>query len=68
VVEGAPESVPHCRCRKMTALKCLAYDVNADGQAFGRRIASTLRNVEARAPSTTLLRRVVPLPRYRGGG
>ena len=52
----------------MTALKCLAYDVNADGQAFGRRIASTLRNVEARAPSTTLLRRVVPLPRYRGGG
>src|ERR1700722_11822507 len=27
-----------------------------------------LRNVEACAPSTTLLRRVVPLPRYRGGG
>ena len=27
-----------------------------------------LRNVEASAPSTTLLRRVVPLPRYRGGG
>jgi hypothetical protein len=24
--------------------------------------------VEARAPSTTLLRRVVPLPRLRGGG
>src|SRR5580698_668987 len=27
-----------------------------------------LRRVEACAPSTTLLRRVVPLPRYRGGG
>jgi hypothetical protein len=24
--------------------------------------------VESRAPSTTLLRRVVPLPRYRGAG
>jgi len=27
-----------------------------------------LRRVESCAPSTTLLRRVVPLPRYRGGG
>jgi hypothetical protein len=31
----------------------------------GRRL---LRSVAACAPSTTLLRRVVPLPRYRGGG
>jgi hypothetical protein len=26
------------------------------------------RSVESEAPSTTLLRRVVPLPRFRGGG
>jgi hypothetical protein len=26
------------------------------------------RSVESRAPSTILLRKMVPLPRYRGGG
>src|ERR1700684_2080547 len=31
-------------------------------------VVDELRCVESCAPSTTLLRRVVPLPRYRGGG
>ena len=31
-------------------------------------VADELRRVEACAPSTTLLHRVVPLPRFRGGG
>ena len=33
-----------------------------------RRSPKFPRRVESCAPSTTLLRRVVPLPRYRGGG
>jgi hypothetical protein len=32
VVEGAPDSQLRCRCRTMTAMKCFACDVNADGK------------------------------------
>jgi hypothetical protein len=53
-VEGAPDS-KLCYRRK-------AINVAAD-TALSRR-----GRVESRAPSTILLRRVVPLPRYRGAG
>src|ERR1700734_4104416 len=44
---------------------CLFAEEASEHVWASRRL---LRRVEACAPSTTLLRRVVPLPRYRGGG
>ena len=52
VVEGARDSTCWCCCRTIIVGAELALN--------------RLRCVESGAPSTTL--RVVPLPRYRGGG
>src|SRR5580704_4411531 len=52
VVEGAPVSTCWYRCRT----------ISVDAELT----LNHLRCVESCAPSTTLLRRVVPLPRYRG--
>src|SRR5580692_3465038 len=60
VVEGAPDAELRCRCKRFPSREEASEDV--------RTSLRLLRRVESCAPSTTLLRRVVPLPRYRGGG
>jgi hypothetical protein len=39
-----------------------------DGAPAATNLLRRKRRVESRAPSTILLRKMVPLPRYRGGG
>jgi hypothetical protein len=59
VVEGARDAELRCRCKKFSKEEA------SENVWRSRRL---LRRVESCAPSTTLLRRAVPLPRYRGGG
>jgi hypothetical protein len=59
VVEGARDVELRCRCKKFS------QEEASQNVWTSRRL---LWHVESCAPSTTLLRRAVPLPRYRGGG
>ena len=60
VVEGAPGVELRCRCGRFWSQE--------ETSEYVRTSRRLLRCVESCAPSTTLLRRVVPLPRCRGGG
>jgi hypothetical protein len=60
VVEGAPDAELRCHCRK--------FSLQEEASEHDWTSLRLLRRVESCAPSTTLLRRVVPLSRYRGGG
>src|SRR5579862_1523849 len=60
VVEGARDAELRFRCRK--------FSLQEEASGYVPTSSRLLRRVKACAPSTTLLRRVVPLPRYRGGG